>query len=151
MDNQFQEMRNFIAMMEQFVSEKSKEFDVEHLGGPQGFVLMHLLRFPDKDLSFKDIEQYLKISKSVTSNLIKRMEKNGFIHIEPSQKDKRIKYIRLTDFGRGKADRLENFLDYVHGVFLNGISKEDAETTRRVIWEMKSNLSREINKGEEDV
>ncbi len=37
----------------------------------------------------------MDISKSVASNLMKRMEKNGLIQLETSKTDKRAKYIRL--------------------------------------------------------
>jgi len=33
----------------------------------------------DKEIFIKDIEKRLSISKSVASNLVKRMEKNGFV------------------------------------------------------------------------
>lgn len=147
----FQAIKQFITEIEQFVTKKSTEFDAEHLGGPQGFVLLYLTKCPDADLSFKDIERHLRISKSVTSNLIKRMEKNGFVSIEPSQTDKRIKYVRLTDFGRSKADKLKQFVDYLHAVFLKDISREDAEITRRVMQTLSHNIHQEMKKGDKNV
>ncbi|EHJ56074.1 hypothetical protein HMPREF9318_01771 [Streptococcus urinalis FB127-CNA-2] len=146
MESGFRELKNFINEVEQFIYEEAKHFDVEHLGGPQGFVIMYLLENPDKDLSFKDVESHLKISKSVTSNLIRRMERNGFVEVQISKKDKRVKHICLTDFGRGKADQLKQYLDHIHDVFLKDITKEDAEITRKVLFTLKTNIKNEMKR-----
>lgn len=69
------EMSNLINQVENHLQALSKEYDVEHSSGPQGFTTMYLFRNQDKEIFIKDIERELDISKSVTSNLIKRMEK----------------------------------------------------------------------------
>ena len=45
----------------------------------------------------KDIEKELNISKSVASNLVKRMVQNSLVELETSPVDKRAKFVRLTD------------------------------------------------------
>lgn len=144
----FRDLKKFINEVEQFIVEAAKRFDVEHLGGPQGFVIMYLLENPDKKLSFKDVETHLKISKSVTSNLIRRMKHNGFVKVRVSKKDKRVKHIYLTEFGKSKADHLRQYLEYIHCIFLKDISKEEAEITRKVILTLKTNIKTEMKKGE---
>ncbi|MGC4388830.1 MarR family transcriptional regulator, partial [Streptococcus suis] len=69
----------------------------------------------------KDIEKKLKISKSVTSNLIRRMEKNNFIKVIPSQKDKRYKQLVLTSLGSQKAVKLADFHRTIHDKVLKDI------------------------------
>ncbi|MGZ7126070.1 MarR family transcriptional regulator, partial [Streptococcus pyogenes] len=75
----------------------AKQHGVEHLAGPQGKVLIYLGNNKDKEIFVKDIEAQLKVSKSVASNLVKRMEKNGFIETIPSSTDKRFKQVVMTD------------------------------------------------------
>ena len=45
----------------------------------------------------KDIEQELNITKSVASNLVKRMVQNGLVELETSPSDKRAKFVHLTE------------------------------------------------------
>ena len=93
----FSDFREFINTMESRVQELGKAYGVEHLAGPQGFAVRYLFENQDKEIFIKDIEKRLSISKSVASNLVKRMEKNGFVELVTSDKDKRYKYVHLTD------------------------------------------------------
>lgn len=137
------EMRNLINQVENHLQALSKEYDVEHLSGPQGFTTMYLFRHQDKEIFIKDIERELDISKSVTSNLIKRMEKNGFISIVLSAVDKRCKQIVLTEFGIEKAHKMDEFFKAKYSRLLKDISIEDMETVRNVFRKIKKNLSEE--------
>ena len=78
----FSDFREFINTMESRVQELGKAYGVEHLAGPQGFAVRYLFENQDKEIFIKDIEKKLSISKSVASNLVKRMEKNGFVEFD---------------------------------------------------------------------
>ena len=132
----FSEFREFINTMESRVQELGKVHGVEHLAGPQGFAVKYLSDNQDKEIFIKDIEKRLCISKSVASNLVKRMEKNGFVELVTSDKDKRYKYVHLTDLGKKKAR------DVKHEQLLEGISKEDAEIAFRVFHQIRKNLEK---------
>ena len=124
----FSEFREFINTMESRVQELGKVHGVEHLAGPQGFAVKYLSDNQDKEIFIKDIEKRLCISKSVASNLVKRMEKNGFVELVTSDKDKRYKYVHLTEA--------------IHEQLLEGISKEDAEIAFRVFHQIRKNLEK---------
>ncbi|MFC3928601.1 MarR family winged helix-turn-helix transcriptional regulator [Streptococcus caprae] len=149
-ENPFQQIRSFINEMEQYVADEAKRFGADHLSGPQGFVLMHLVKHPDQVFSIKDFEDCLNLSKSVTSNLIKRMEKNGFVLVVPSAKDKRVKHVLLTDYGREQSVKLEGFLGHVHKVMLQGIRKEDAAVAKQVFQQLKANIRAEQDQKVQD-
>ena len=57
----------------------------------------------------KDIEQELNITKSVASNLVKRMVQNGLVELEASPSDKRAKFVRLTDKSRSQMQEVKAF------------------------------------------
>lgn len=69
------DFRNLLNQIEQISETIAKEYDVEHLAGPQGWALRFIAERSDLETFVKDIEAELKISKSVASNLVKRMEK----------------------------------------------------------------------------
>lgn len=137
METYFRECKLFMSDIEQYLQDESKYFDVEHLTGPQGYVLKYLMTHSNKDISFTEIEAYLKVSKSVTSNLIKRMVKNGFVIVESGRSDKRMKYIRLTDYGRSKAKNLKAFVDHISCIFLRGTTQEERDVARHVTASIK--------------
>ena len=121
---------------------RQSPYGVEHLAGPQGFAVRYLFENQDKEIFIKDIEKRLSISKSVASNLVKRMEKNGFVELVTSDKDKRYKYVHLTDLGKKKARDVKHFREAIHEQLLEGISKEDAETAFRVFHQIRKNLEK---------
>ena len=138
----FSDVREFINTMESRVQELGKAYGVEHLAGPQGFAVRYLFENQDKEIFIKDIEKRLSISKSVASNLVKRMEKNGFVELVTSDKDKRYKYVYLTDLGKKKAQDVGHFREAIHEQLLEGISKEDAEIAFRVFHQIRMNLEK---------
>ncbi|WP_449454179.1 MarR family winged helix-turn-helix transcriptional regulator, partial [Streptococcus suis] len=101
------ELRELTYPVEQISEAIAKKYDLQHLSGPQGHVLVFLHCHQDRDIFVKDIEKELQISKSVTSNLVKRMEKNGFIEVIASNTDKRCKQVVLTSAGKAKLPVLK--------------------------------------------
>ncbi|CRH91560.1 MarR family winged helix-turn-helix transcriptional regulator [Streptococcus gallinaceus] len=140
METPLQQLRRLVNQIEKFLDKAATDCGAEHLSGPQGFIVMHLYRNPEAHYSIKDVEEKLKISKSVASNLVKRMEKNGFIQIQPSQTDKRVKNLALTNLGREKAANFENFIAYVHETLLDGISREEIDSARQVMTRLAQNI-----------
>lgn len=142
MKDPFDIFRIFINTMETSVQELAKKHGVEHLAGPQGFTVSYLFENRDKEIFIKDIEERLRISKSVASNLIKRMEKNGFIQVKPSFKDKRYKQIVLTELGLDKAEKIKVFRSKIEEIILKDIDKKNLEVARRVFLQIKTNLEK---------
>lgn len=57
MKDPFTEFRNLVTLVEGRVQQIAKEHDVEHLGGPQGFVVMYLYKHSGEEVFIKDIEK----------------------------------------------------------------------------------------------
>lgn len=143
------DFRNLLNQLEQAVEEIAKAHDVEHLAGPQGQVLFYLSQHESQEIFVKDIEKEMKISKSVASNLVKRMEKNGFIQIVASQVDKRCKQVVLTDLGRSKLDPLKVWHDEMVSQLFSNIPYEDFQVVNAVFKRLEENI--EKYKEKEDV
>lgn len=61
---------------------------------------MYFYKYFDKDMFIKDVEEILYIFKFVVFNLVKWMEKNGFIVIVLFKIDKCVKYFYLIYLGK---------------------------------------------------
>ncbi|KGR72709.1 MarR family winged helix-turn-helix transcriptional regulator [Streptococcus phocae subsp. phocae] len=134
------DLRELTHHIEQIGEEMARKYDIEHLAGPQGHVLVFLEQHENKEIFVKDIEKRLQISKSVTSNLVKRMEKNGFIQVIASREDKRYKQVVLTESGRQKIPLLKECRAAMEGYFLKDITKKDLDTVKAVITQLKQNI-----------
>ncbi|HEL2738585.1 TPA: winged helix-turn-helix transcriptional regulator [Streptococcus suis] len=134
------DFRNLLNQIEQISETIAKEYDVEHLAGPQGWALLFIAERSDIETFVKDIETDLKISKSVASNLVKRMERNGFIQVLPSQLDKRYKQLVLTEKGRSKIEPLKDFHEEMDRSLFLGIQKEEFDLIRQVANQLKENI-----------
>lgn len=142
-------IRELGLIIEKYLQYKAIQCDLEHLEGPQGAVLFYLISHEDQDVFQKDIEQLLNIQKASASGLIKRMEKNGFIHVQPLESDKRFKAIKVTDEGKAKHLAIENFLKQVEADLSHGISQEEFKIFHNVIKKVTQNAQVESEEKQE--
>lgn len=71
----------------------------------QGRVLAILKLKPE--ISQRDLSYLLDMSKQSLAELLTKLEKNGYITREPSQEDKRVLTIKLTEEGMKAAENVE--------------------------------------------
>ena len=133
------------------VQKEAKRCGIEFMGGPQGQVLRFLdRREQEQELTLiKDIEQELKITKSVASNLVKRMVQNGLVELEASPSDKRAKFVRLTDKSRSQMQEVKAFFDRIDSSLLEGISKEKLAIFEEVLGQLQANVEKIGGENEE--
>jgi len=78
----------------------------------------------------------------VTSNLIKRMEKNGFIYLEASPTDKRAKYVYLTDNVKANLNDMKQFFEEVERSLVAGVSEEELAIFFKVMQQFYENMKK---------
>lgn len=140
MPNPLSDIRAVLTQMEYIAEELAQKYDVKHLSGPQGHVLLFLSKHAGEEMFVKDIEKELKISKSVASNLVKRMVKNAFIEVIPSEVDRRCKQVVLTSKGLEKIQPLKAFHEEMSQQIFQGISWEELKLVHRVIQQLQENI-----------
>lgn len=126
------------------VEREAKKRGFEFFAGPQGQVLVFLSHREKegKVTLIRDIEQELHISKSVASNLIKRMERNGFIYIEPSPTDKRAKFVFLADSVKANLKDMKLFFEEVDQSLVAGVSEEELTIFFKVMQQFYENMKK---------
>lgn len=151
MEKPLLEMKHFGRRMQLMVEKLAKDQGIEFMAGPQGQVLRIVACRTEegKDTLIKDIEQELDISKSVASNLMKRMEKNGFIQLEMSKTDKRAKYIRLTPQSQERMKKIRDFFDEMNRSILNGVSEQELLIFSQVMAKFYQNIESLENGGKD--
>ena len=144
MDKSLLIFKRFGYQIHLMLQKEAKRCGIEFMGGPQGQVLQFLdRREHDQELTLiKDIETELNITKSVASNLVKRMVQNDLVELEASPSDKRAKLVRLTDKSRSQMQEVKALFDRIASGLLEGISKEKLAVFEEVLGQLQANVER---------
>ena len=151
MDKPMLVFKRFGHQVHLMVQKEAKRCGIEFMGGPQGQVLRFLDgREENQDLVLiKDIEQELNITKSVASNLVKRMVQNDLVELEASPSDKRAKFVRLTDKSRSQMKQIKSFFDRIDRSLLEGVSEEKLAIFEEVLDKLQENVKKIGGENEE--
>ena len=142
MDKPMLVFKRFGHQIHLMVQKEAKRCGIEFMGGPQGQVVRFLdSRKENQDLVLiKDIEQELNISKSVASNLVKRMVQNGLVELEASPVDKRAKFVRLTDKSRSQMQQVKAFFERIDKQLLAGVDEDELLIFEKVLAQLQENI-----------
>ena len=151
MDKPMLVFKRFGHQLHLMVQKEAKRCGIEFMGGPQGQVIRFLERREhEQELTLiKDIEQELNITKSVASNLVKRMVQNGLVELEVSPSDKRAKFVHLTEKSRSQMKQIKSFFDRMNRSLLDGISEENLAVFEEVMGQLQANVEKIGGKNEE--
>ena len=151
MDKPMLVFKRFGHQLHLLVQKEAKRCGIEFMGGPQGQVIRFLERREhEQELTLiKDIEQELNITKSVASNLVKRMVQNGLVELEVSPGDKRAKFVHLTEKSRSQMKQVKSFFDRIDRSLLDGISEENLAIFEEVMGQLQANVEKIGGKNEE--
>ena len=151
MDKPMLTFKRFGHQVHLMVQQEAKRCGIEFMGGPQGQVI----RFLDyreesgQAVLIKDIEQELNVTKSVASNLVKRMVQNGLVELKASPSDKRAKFVHLTEKSRSQMKQIKSFFDRIDRSLLDGISEEKLAVFEEVMGRLQANVDKMGGKNEE--
>ena len=142
MDKPMLVLKRFGHQVHLMVQKEAKRCGIEFMGGPQGQVLRFLgWREHEQELTLiKDIEQELNISKSVASNLVKRMVQNGLVELEASPSDKRAKFVRLTDKARSQMQEVKSFFERIDKQLMEDIDEDELLIFEKVLGQLQENI-----------
>ena len=151
MDKPMLVFKRFGHQVHLMVQKEAKRCGIEFMGGPQGQVIRFLdRREHEQELTLiKDIEQEFNITKSVASNLVKRMVQNGLVELETSPSDKRAKFVHLTEKSRSQMKQIKSFFDRMNRSLLDGISEENLAIFEEVMDQLQANVEKIGGKNEE--
>ena len=142
MDKPMLVLKRFGHQVHLMVQKEAKRCGIEFMGGPQGQVLRFLgWREHEQELTLiKDIEQELNITKSVASNLVKRMVQNGLVELEASPSDKRAKFVRLTEKSRSQMQEIKAFFKRIDKQLMEGIDEDELLIFEKVLGQLQENI-----------
>ena len=113
----------------------------------QGRVLTLLKLQPE--ISQRELAYLLDMRAQSLGELLAKLERSGFITRTPSETDKRVMEIRLTEEGKQAAEQVS--ADQRDGAkLLDVLSEEEQATLESLLDRLLAQLSEELDDGEED-
>lgn len=96
----------------------------------------------------KDMAKKLGITPPSMTVMIKKLEGEGYIVKKQDEKDQRITRIFITEKGEEIAYHMESVLKMLEKEAFANMSEEEIMLLRRLLLQMKENLSNKNQKGE---
>ena len=115
---------------------------LEEATGKNTWVILYLAEHKDEDIFQKDIENTFSIRRSTVSNMLKLMEKKGYIRRETVSSDARLKKLVLTQKALDADRMLKTQLAEKERMLRRNISDEELEVFYRVLDKIRGNIER---------
>lgn len=104
-------------------------------------VLRALVHTADKQMSLKELEKILHVAQSTTVRIVAKMESKGLIDSFGDASDKRIKYIRLTQYGEQYSSNAKQKLEEEETRLLSSLTETEKMVFISLLQKITSNLS----------
>lgn len=114
---------------------------IEKTTGKNSWIIMFLMEHSNEDIFQKDIEHIFSIRRSTASNMLKLMEKKGYIRREPVDYDARLKKIVLTKPARDMFELLTEQLDEKESLLRRNISEDEIAIFFSVLDRIQENIT----------
>ncbi|WP_249274424.1 MarR family winged helix-turn-helix transcriptional regulator [Candidatus Enterococcus clewellii] len=134
------EIRELSILIGRYIEKQGPDSELKKMRGPQAWALGFLSENLDREIYQKDLEKELSIRKPTASRLVKRMERNGFITIVPSAKDKRFKRLIVTELAMENMKKVEQFVTNLEERLTQNISEEELQSFIHTIEKLKKNI-----------
>lgn len=99
----------------------------------------------DQPITQGNLSRLMDVKDSSGGRLLDRMERDGLILRNRSQKDKRVIYVSLTDKGNSLFQELLPYGDHFNNDLIEGIEEEELKIFEKVLAKMVDNISKEKN------
>lgn len=106
------------------------------------WIALYFLNEENKFISQKELASLMNIKDSSVARLVDRMERDGLIKRVENPKDKRVKFLELTNNGRNKIEALLPEGKYFSDLLLEGITNEELLTFYKVLDKMSINIKK---------
>lgn len=106
----------------------------------QMWIISYIRNNSESDIFQGELERTFNITRATASDILKRMERDGFIIRKSATHDARMKKIILTDEAIQIADEIRRNILKNEYLMARDISDDDLNTFFRVIDKIKENL-----------
>ena len=109
----------------------------------QQMKILHFLKTREgiEESSQKDIQDFMHISHPTTVNILRLMKEKGFIETSTSEKDKRMKIVRLTGQEESFVKEVIKGREQMEKQLVKGFSQKEQSDLKRYLKKMYENIT----------
>ncbi len=134
------QLRKIVILINRYIEKENQRTGLTNIQGLQAGTLTYLHENSDRDIFQRDIEKALSIRRSTASNLLHRMEKNGYITRTFVDYDARLRKIDLTEKAMQNKIKFFKLADNLEDILKKDLKEEDLNNFLTTIKKMKRNL-----------
>lgn len=134
------EVKKISNLIKRNIDGMAVQLGFDDITGMQSFIIRFLYAHHSSDIFQRDIEKYLDIRRSTATELLKLMEKNGYITKSTVPYDARLKKIVLTPKAVKKHQLITESLYEFEKKIKGGLSSEEIASFFKVLEKIKENL-----------
>lgn len=134
------EIRTLSNLIRRDVEKNVADMKLEPNRRIHGWAINYFYENRDKDIFQKDFEEKFSIRRSTASNMLKLMEKNGYIKRKSVESDARLKKIVLTEKAISVHKKICEDIAEREKRLRAGINKEELKTFFCVMEKLKKNM-----------
>lgn len=134
------EIKAINHVMQRQMMKSATEEGLDKVTVMHGWIIHYLSCHRDVDIYQKDIESEFAISRSTVTNILKCMEKKGYIERFSVDSDARLKKLVLTDKGAEVDLKLRNTIKKSEKRFDSLLSAEEKEIFLTLIRKLRAGL-----------
>ena len=139
------EIRTLSNLIRRDVERNIANMDPKPNGRIHGWAINYFYENRDRDIFQKDFEEKFSIRRSTASNMLKLMEKDGYIKRVSVENDARLKKIVLTDKGRDYIRQTVARLLEAEIRAFDGWSEDEIKTHISLMEKYTESLRRQIH------
>ena len=135
------EFKSVLNLVKRYVHKSTIISEFEGLTGMRAVVLGFIgEKTKEGDVFQKDIEAEFEIRRSTATELLKSLEKEGYITKQSVSKDARLKKLVLTEIAQNICENAAASFFLLSKKMLEGLSSEETDVLFSAIDKIKNNL-----------
>jgi len=115
-----------------------KQYGIEDINPAQGRIMFAL--WQNDGIAINDLSKETSLSKSTLTSMLDRLEKNGFLRREPSNRDRRKIYIWRTEKDKSFQKQYVRVSEKMTDMVYQGFTEEEMENFERMLKRIFDNL-----------
>lgn len=144
MNNNFPNLGRCLSIMDRlmkmYYDYNLADFEI---GWGQQFYVEYLYDHPGA--SAQEMVEYIRVDKGTLTKVMKKLTEIGYVEVVRSEKDKRMKFLYLTEKGVPAAKRIKEIHSNFYNILCSNIQSSDIQRTEQTMEQMTENIYQNIS------
>lgn len=126
-------------LMKMYYDYNLADFEI---GWGQQFYVEYLYDHPGA--SAQEMVECIRVDKGTLTKVMKKLTEIGYVEVVRSEKDKRMKFLYLTEKGVPAAKRIKEIHSNFYNILCSNIQPSDIQRTEETMEQMMENIYQKI-------